>query len=145
MNYLFNTSFETLNIELGRVQTTKGIFLGYENELLILDEEGTDSRERGDNKSFENFFSSFSMLCSDIIIINMWTVDVGRDESLTEMFSIMFYSYLKLKGSHEKKKKIFIVLRDFHESFDKKFCIQTLKNDIEKAWKDVNNTYQLNN
>lgn len=69
MNLLFGTSFEIMDREKGRNQTTKGVWLSkakvsnkrvrisfilcdlipvQEADIFVMDVEGTDSRERGD-------------------------------------------------------------------------------------------------
>ena len=52
LNRLFSTSFEEMNAKRGRSQTTQGVWVGYagtdQYKLLVLDVEGTDSRERGE-------------------------------------------------------------------------------------------------
>jgi GTPase Era involved in 16S rRNA processing len=49
LNLLFGTKFNTMDESI-RQQTTKGIWLSKQNNLVILDVEGTDGRERGDNQ-----------------------------------------------------------------------------------------------
>ena len=52
MNKLFNTQFEVLNTEERVGQTTKGIWTAFNSEykICILDCEGTDSKERGEDQ-----------------------------------------------------------------------------------------------
>jgi hypothetical protein len=52
LNLLFGTNFDEMNQDLGRSQTTQGIWLGKSDDgnILIFDIEGTDSKERGDQK-----------------------------------------------------------------------------------------------
>lgn len=66
-----------------RKQTTKGIELEIIDRdninLIILDIEGADSRERWENKDrFQSAFCSFGLIVSDFLIVNLWTQDVGR-------------------------------------------------------------------
>lgn len=51
LNLLFDTSFGTMN-ENERKQTTKGIWMGRAREapILVMDVEGTDGRERGEDQ-----------------------------------------------------------------------------------------------
>jgi hypothetical protein len=48
---MFATQFDVMN-ERARQQTTKGIWLSKapESNLLVMDVEGTDGRERGENQ-----------------------------------------------------------------------------------------------
>ena len=69
----------------GRRQTTKGIWLAAAGKVasprtLLLDLEGSDGRERGeDDNSFERQSSLFALAVSDCLLVNMWAKDVGRE------------------------------------------------------------------
>ena len=69
----------------GRSQTTKGIWLANSPKLgdpnsFIIDLEGSDGRERGeDDNSFERQSSLFALAVADILVVNMWAKDVGRE------------------------------------------------------------------
>lgn len=60
----------------GRGQTTKGIWVAMDSRhrVLILDCEGTDSKERGEDRhKFEHCSSLFALALADVLVINMWT------------------------------------------------------------------------
>lgn len=69
----------------GRTQTTKGIWLACASKLtepksFVIDLEGSDGRERGeDDNSFERQSSLFALAVADILVVNMWAKDVGRE------------------------------------------------------------------
>ena len=48
-----------------------------ESDILIMDVEGTDSRERGDEQDFERRSALFSLAISEVIIVNLWEHQVG--------------------------------------------------------------------
>ena len=52
LNLLFDTTFEIMDETQGRQQTTKGIWLNRNKagNLLVFDIEGTDSKERGEQR-----------------------------------------------------------------------------------------------
>ena len=58
MNLLFGTKFQVMDSQRGRSQTTKGIWMGCSantirgrpTDTLVLDVEGTDGRERGEEQ-----------------------------------------------------------------------------------------------
>ena len=51
-----------------------------EPATLVLDLEGSDGRERGeDDNSFERQSSLFALAVADVLIVNMWAKDVGRE------------------------------------------------------------------
>ena len=69
----------------GRSQTTKGIWLAQSDKFvspstLVIDLEGSDGRERGeDDSSFERRSSLFALAVADVLVVNMWAKDVGRE------------------------------------------------------------------
>lgn len=81
----FGTRFEEMDALSGRHQTTKGIWLSSSTKIsepktLVLDLEGSDGRERGeDDTSFERQSSLFALASADIVLVNMWAKDVGRE------------------------------------------------------------------
>ena len=78
--------------EVGRSQTTKGVWMAPNDagNILVFDIEGTDSKERGEQRlvsqitlydllqMVERMISLFALAIADVLIINMWTHDVGR-------------------------------------------------------------------
>ena len=86
----------------GRSQTTKGIWTSTDKDekIIILDIEGTDSKERGDQMmTFEQTTSLFALAMSDILLINMWYSDIGRFHgSNYGLLKVIFECNLKLFG-----------------------------------------------
>jgi hypothetical protein len=141
LNNLFDTTFEVMNDEVGRGQTTKGIWVAENipHRILILDCEGTDSKERGDDRlKFEYCSSLFALAMADVLIINMWTSDVGRyTASNYHTLKIVFEMNMKL-FQQECAKRILIVLRDFDENYDNKANItKMILEDIYKLWDEI--------
>ena len=131
-----------MNSAVNRGQTTKGVWIAADNrsKVLIIDCEGTDSKSRSeqDRGKFEHSSSLFALAMSDILIINMWTSDVGRyTASNYGVLKIVFEMNLKL-FEQKTAKKILIFLRDFDPSRNKKDKIQELiLEDIHKIWKEI--------
>jgi len=51
-----------------------------EPPTLVMDLEGSDGRERGeDDTSFERQSALFALAVADVLLINMWAKDVGRE------------------------------------------------------------------
>ncbi len=46
--------------------------------ILVMDVEGTDGREKEDQKAFEGKSALFSLALTDIMMVNMWMHEVGR-------------------------------------------------------------------
>ncbi|KAF9928887.1 Dynamin-like GTPase that mediates homotypic ER fusion [Mortierella alpina] len=78
LNQLFGTHFDVM-AEVARMQTTKGIWIsrGQGMKALVMDVEGTDGRERGEDQDFERKSALFSLATSEVLIVNMWEHQVG--------------------------------------------------------------------
>uniref|UniRef100_A0A6N2M9Z9 GB1/RHD3-type G domain-containing protein n=1 Tax=Salix viminalis TaxID=40686 RepID=A0A6N2M9Z9_SALVM len=86
LNKLFRTDFRMMDAEDGRTQTTQGIWMakaiGIEPFIVAIDVEGSDSRERGqDGATFEKQSALFALAIADIVMINMWCHDIGREHA----------------------------------------------------------------
>lgn len=134
-----------MDSSLGNNQTTQGIWLSVNKSLrtIIFDCEGTDSKERGEDRGrFENSSSLFCLAMSDVLFINMWTQDVGRyTASNYHVLKIVFEMNLKL-FTQKCEKKIVIILRDFHpKQYNKEKLREQILKDIENIWKDIKTPY----
>lgn len=78
LNRLFGTTFDVMD-ETKRQQTTKGIWMcrGMDMSVMVMDVEGTDGRERGEDQDFERKSALFSLASSEVLIINLWEHQVG--------------------------------------------------------------------
>lgn len=109
------------------------------NLNLVFDIEGTDSKERGDQRTtFEQTTSMLALAISDVLMINMWTQDIGRyGASNYGLLEVIFECNLKLFGQQSAKKLMF-VLRDFDDrgnNFDK--IMNQIKIDIANIWSKI--------
>ena len=131
-----------MNSSVRRGQTTKGVWVAghRDQKVLIIDCEGTDSvsRTEEDRGKFEHTSSLFALAMSDVLIINMWTSDVGRyTASNYGVLKIVFEMNLKLFQQNYSK-KILILLRDFDPSRNKKDKIESMiLNDIYNIWSEI--------
>ncbi len=90
-----------MNAEIGRCQTTQGIWMSRADKMdlctLVLDLEGSDGRERGeDDTSFERQSALFAMAISDVLMINIWHHDIGREQGAGKP---MMRTVLQVRGS----------------------------------------------
>ena len=89
LNYLFGTEFGVM-AEDDRRQTTKGIWMSKNKKshavtdskkmadnILVMDVEGTDGRERGEDQDFERKSALFALATSEVLIVNIWEHQVG--------------------------------------------------------------------
>ena len=131
-----------MNSSVRRGQTTKGVWIaGHKDQkVLIIDCEGTDSVSRNEEErsKFEHTSSLFALAMSDVLIINMWTSDVGRyTASNYGVLKIVFEMNLKLFQQNYSK-KILILLRDFDPSRNKKDKIESMiLQDIHNIWDEI--------
>jgi len=119
LNLLFDTSFDVLDVSKGRTQTTKGINLSVsvKDKVIIVDIEGTDSQVRGeDGAAFEHMSALFALAVSDVLMVNMWTSEIGRYKAASVgLLKTIFEVNLKL-FTEQGRKKILFLLRDFNAS-----------------------------
>ncbi|KAJ3047036.1 Dynamin-like GTPase that mediates homotypic ER fusion [Rhizophlyctis rosea] len=137
LNRLFGTSFDVMN-EVQRQQTTKGIWASKSTgaNLLVMDVEGTDGRERGENQDFERKSALFSLAISEVLIVNMWETMVGLYNGanmglLKTVFEVNLQLFQK-QGS--PKTCLFFVIRDFTGQTPLENLSATLVKDLERIW-----------
>ncbi|XP_076953935.1 protein ROOT HAIR DEFECTIVE 3-like [Bidens hawaiensis] len=140
LNNLFHTKFIEMDADRGRYQTTKGIWIARCPSIvpctIVMDLEGTDGRERGeDDTKFEKQSALFAIAVSDIVLINMWCLDIGSEHAANiPLLRIVFMVMLKLCRPH--KTTLMFVLRDKTTTpFD---CLaDQLRDSIKNTWDSV--------
>ncbi|CAI5464782.1 unnamed protein product [Closterium sp. Yama58-4] len=140
LNHLFHTTFDEMDALKGRRQTTQGIWVaearGIRPFTLVLDIEGTDSRERGeDDTTFEKQSSLFALAVADVIIVNMWCHDIGREQAsnkplLKTVFQVMMRLFTPRKAT------LLFVIRDKTKT-PMETLEPILREDIHKIWQSV--------
>lgn len=140
LNNLFGTRFDVMNASQKRQQTTKGIYASADKEknLFVLDVEGSDSKERWEGHGpFEQSTALFSLVFAQVLMINIWTQEVGRfTGSNYDILKVIFESNLKLFKQSGKKTLVFL-LRDFTEDENEDEIKNTIKGDIDKIWVEI--------
>lgn len=137
LNHLFRTKFVEMDAFKGRNQTTQGVWLAKAIDIepctLVLDLEGTDGRERGeDDTTFEKQSSLFALAVADIVLVNMWCHDIGREHAANKpLLKTVFQVMMRLFTP--RKTKLLFVIRD-----KTKTPIETLepilRDDVQKIW-----------
>lgn len=114
LNYLFGTEFGVMS-EQERRQTTKGIWMSKNkrqdqtvsdasgkmaDNILVMDVEGTDGRERGEDQDFERKAALFALATSEVLIVNIWEHQVGLYQGanmglLKTVFEVNLQLFLK--------------------------------------------------
>lgn len=105
LNHLFGTEFNVMS-ESERRQTTKGIWMSKNkrgsmaDNILVMDVEGTDGRERGEDQDFERKSALFALATSEVLIVNIWEHQVGLYQGanmglLKTVFEVNLQLFLK--------------------------------------------------
>ncbi|KAG9141472.1 hypothetical protein Leryth_001904 [Lithospermum erythrorhizon] len=140
LNHLFHTNFREMDAFKGRSQTTKGIWMancvGIEPCTLVMDLEGTDGRERGeDDTAFEKQSALFALAVSDIVLINMWCHDIGREQAANKpLLKTVFQVMMRLFSP--RKTTLMFVIRDKTRT-PLENLEPVLKEDIQRIWDAV--------
>ncbi|CAL9084421.1 unnamed protein product [Musa textilis] len=155
LNHLFGTNFREMDAFRGRQnflssaldlsafiksQTTKGIWLAkcadVEPFTVVMDLEGTDGRERGeDDTTFEKQSALFALAISDIVLINMWCHDIGREQAANKpLLKTVFQVMMRLFSP--RKTTLLFVIRDKTKT-PLEHLEPVLREDIQKIWDNV--------
>ncbi|KAJ1279210.1 hypothetical protein BS78_04G138000 [Paspalum vaginatum] len=140
LNHLFGTNFREMDAFKGRSQTTKGIWLAKAQNIepctLVMDLEGTDGRERGeDDTAFEKQSALFALAVSDIVLINMWCHDIGREQAANKpLLKTVFQVMMRLFSP--RKTTLLFVIRDKSKT-PLENLEPILREDVQKIWNAV--------
>ncbi|KAI9104735.1 RHD3/Sey1 [Phlyctochytrium arcticum] len=137
LNRLFGTTFDVMD-ESARQQTTKGIWVSKAEDanLLVLDVEGTDGRERGEDQDFERKSALFSLAIAECLIINMWENQVGlyHGANLGLLKTVFEVNLQLFQQNGAQKTCLFFVIRDFTGRTPVDSLRATLIKSLEETW-----------
>ncbi|KAG4304682.1 hypothetical protein PORY_002075 [Pneumocystis oryctolagi] len=140
LNKLFSTCFRIMDSSV-RKQTTKGVWLSKScnSNILIMDIEGMDGRERGDDQDFERKSALFALAISDVIIINLWEHQIGLYQGanmglLKIIFEVNLQLFHKNRSKNEENSLILFVVRDYVGTTPLKNLSSILRADLERIW-----------
>ncbi|KAK5688101.1 Dynamin-like GTPase that mediates homotypic ER fusion [Elasticomyces elasticus] len=149
LNYLFGTQFGVMS-EQERRQTTKGIWMSKNKKenaageksmaenILVMDVEGTDGRERGEDQDFERKSALFALATSEVLIVNIWEHQVGLYQGanmglLKTVFEVNLQLFLK-NAQNVTRSLLFFVIRDHLGTTPLSNLKQTLIQDLQRIW-----------
>ncbi|KAH7321060.1 RHD3/Sey1 [Stachybotrys elegans] len=151
LNNLFGTEFSVMS-ETERRQTTKGIWMSKNkreesagtrmaDNILVMDVEGTDGRERGEDQDFERKSALFALATSEVLIVNIWEHQVGLYQGanmglLKTVFEVNLQLFLKDKQSTPRS-LLFFVIRDHLGTTPLGNLRTTLIQDLTKIWSSI--------
>lgn len=158
LNHLFNTNFDVMD-EGNRLQTTKGIWLALspavsnlvpkgtktnQDNIVVLDVEGTDGRERGEDQDFERKAALFALSTSEVLIVNLWEHQVGLYQGanmglLKTVFEVNLSLFGKAKlHNNDHKVLLLFVIRDHLGVTLLDSLSTTITQDLLKIWDNLN-------
>lgn len=141
LNNVFGTKFVEMDALSGRQQTTRGIWMArspkLSSQVLVMDLEGSDGRERGeDDTSFERQSALFALAAADVMLINMWAKDIGRETgSGKPLLKTIFQVNLKLftPAPGRKRTVLLFIFRDRTRTPLSRL-IETWEEDLGRMW-----------
>ncbi|ABN67661.2 putative stress-related vesicular transport protein [Scheffersomyces stipitis CBS 6054] len=161
LNRLFNTNFDVMD-ESRRQQTTKGIWMAHspqvsttkqmdthQENIFVMDVEGTDGRERGEDQDFERKAALFALATSEILIVNIWETQIGLYQGanmglLKTVFEVNLTLFGKSKlEKNDHKVLLLIVIRDHVGLTPKENLSSTITQDLLKIWESLNKPAEL--
>ncbi|KAG1660222.1 hypothetical protein FOA52_005092 [Chlamydomonas sp. UWO 241] len=150
LNNVFGTSFVMMDAMAGRSQTTKGIWMALSDKIaeprtLVMDLEGADGRERGeDDTNFERQSALFALANADVLLVNIWCHDVGREQGAGKpLLKTIFQVNLKLFAPDPTRKRtvLLFVFRDKTKTPLTRL-IETMEADLDKMWGGISKPAQ---
>ncbi|KAJ8099869.1 RHD3/Sey1 [Lipomyces tetrasporus] len=138
LNALFGTKFDVMD-ESKRRQTTKGIWMSRakQDKILVMDVEGTDGRERGEDQDFERKAALFALATSEVLIVNIWEHQVGLYQGANMgLLKTVFEVNLSLFSSPNKSLLLFVI-RDHIGVTPLENLAATLTADLERIWESL--------
>nr|XP_017246024.1 PREDICTED: protein ROOT HAIR DEFECTIVE 3 homolog 2 isoform X2 [Daucus carota subsp. sativus] len=125
---------------ISRNQTTKGIWIakavGIEPCTVVMDLEGTDGRERGeDDTTFEKQSALFALAVSDIVLVNMWCHDIGREHAANKPLLKTVFQVMMRLFSPRKTTLLFVIRDKTKTPFE--YLEPLLREDVQKIWDTV--------
>ncbi|PBK95569.1 protein SEY1 [Armillaria gallica] len=150
LNRLFGTNFDVMD-ETKRQQTTKGIWMckGKDMSVMVMDVEGTDGRERGEDQDFERKSALFSLASSEVLIINVWEHQVGLYQGANMgLLKTVFEVNLGLFGKRAQdgtngRTLLLFVIRDHIGTTPLANLQATLTADLKRIWESLSKPTEL--
>lgn len=150
LNRLFGTTFDVMD-ETRRQQTTKGIWMcrGKDMGVMVMDVEGTDGRERGEDQDFERKSALFSLASSEILIVNLWEHQVGLYQGANMgLLKTVFEVNLGLFGKKAQdgsngRTLLLFVIRDHIGQTPLANLQATLTADLNRIWESLSKPTDL--
>lgn len=117
--------------------------------ILVMDVEGTDGRERGEDQDFERKSSLFALATSEVLMVNIWEHQVGLYQGanmglLKTVFEVNLQLFLKDRKSSSRS-LLYFVIRDFLGTTPLQNLRNTLMQDLARIWTSLSKPPGLEN
>ncbi|ETW80976.1 hypothetical protein HETIRDRAFT_410153 [Heterobasidion irregulare TC 32-1] len=150
LNRLFGTNFDVMD-ETKRQQTTKGIWMckGQDMNVMVMDVEGTDGRERGEDQDFERKSALFSLASSEVLLVNLWEHQIGLYQGanmglLKTVFEVNLGLFgKKTQDSSNQRTLLLFVIRDHIGTTPLANLQATLTADLQRIWESLSKPPEL--
>lgn len=134
------------NGEAGRngIGNTSAGGVGVGANVLVMDVEGTDGRERGEDQDFERKAALFALSTSEILIVNIWEHQVGLYQGANMgLLKTVFEVNLSLFGrtkleQNDHKVLLLFVIRDHIGVTPQESLLATITQDLHRVWDTLN-------
>lgn len=124
-----------------REQTTQGLWLSRSNipGVLVMDAEGTDGRERGEDQRISRKIALFSLAIADVLLINIFETDVGHNNGANRgLLKVVFEAKLNQFLSNKVTKTLLLfVLRDCSGRVSNENLASSIKKDMMNVWSSL--------
>ncbi|KAF8872198.1 RHD3/Sey1 [Infundibulicybe gibba] len=146
LNRLFGTSFDVMD-ETRRRKTTKGIWIGKGQSMnvMVMDVEGTDGHERGEDQDFERKSALFSLASSGVLIVNLWEwhqEGLYRGANMS-LLKTVFEVNLRLFGRTNSRTLLLFVIRDHIGQTPLANLQATLTTELNRVWDGLSKPPEL--
>ena len=115
------------------------------SNTVVLDLEGSDGRERGeDDQTFEKQTALFALASSDVLLVNVWCNDIGREhasgkpllKTILQVNLKLFCTGSSTNNNNNKKTKLIFVIRDRSKT-PIELLEKSLAEDIHQVWQSI--------
>ncbi|KAG2221476.1 hypothetical protein INT45_005017 [Circinella minor] len=147
LNTLFETSFDVMDAAQGRSQTTRGIWMSCAKQapIILMDIEGSDGAERGEDQDFERKAALFALTTSEVVIFNLYENQVnlyagGNMSMLKTVIQVNLELFQNQKGAPQQKTLILIAIRDYSGQTPIEKLQKNLQDSFDTIWKELTKT-----
>ena len=116
--------------------------------VMVMDVEGTDGRERGEDQDFERKSALFSLASSEVLLINMWEHQVGLYQGanmslLKTVFEVNLGLFGKANENTNQRTLLLFVIRDHIGTTPLANLAATLEADLKRIWDTLSKPEEL--